>query len=292
MVIEMLSKIRQRSWEVGQSIAGDGMLLRLRNASIALVGTVAAVGLGLTLFISQLGFPAVFNGPIPGNPAKTGSVHDAIALTQGPALAPSSSASGSGSSAVAPGHPRNTEHSDSSGGGGDRGGPDQTAVSPGTQQGPAEQQPVASIPAPAPAPATPAAEPSPAVPVSTPAPVVVESQPKSDADGGSKAGSGGGSKPNAPSTAKATNDGGGKSKGQQTSKSDGKTASVGKSTSPAEKAGKDQSAASAPKPVDPPAPAPTEKAAPETTSPAAAKEAADGGKSEAAESGKSDRPRH
>jgi hypothetical protein len=260
MVREMLSKIRQRSWEVGQSLAGDGMLLRLRNASIALVAAVAAVGLGLTLFISQLGFPAVFSGPIPGNPAKAGRVHDAIALTHRPALAPASPAPGSRSSAAALGHSR---HTGQPGSGGDRGGPDQIAVSPGTQQSPAEQPPAASVPAPAPT--TPTVEPSPSVPSPAPAPAVVESQPKSGTDGGSK--------PNAPSTAKATSDGSGKSKAPQTSKSDGQTVSVAKPTSPSEKAGKDQSAAASPKPVAPPAPAPSE-----STSPAAAKEAADSGK--------------
>ena len=266
----MLSKIRQRSWEVGQSLAGDGMLLRLRNASIALVGAVAAVGLGLTLFISQLGFPAVFSGPIPGNPAKAGSVHDAIALTHSPALAPSSPAPGSQSrTAAALGHPRHA--TGQSGSGGDRGGPDQIAVSPGAQESPAEQPPAASVPAPAPA--TPTIEPSPSAPSPAPAPAVVESQPKSGTDGQSTGASGGGSKPNAPSTAKATSDGGGKSKAPQTSKSDGQTVSVAKPTSPSEKAGKDQSAAASPKPVAPPAPAPSG-----STSPAAAKEAADSGK--------------
>jgi hypothetical protein len=264
MVREMLSKIRQRSWEVGQSLAGDGMLLRLRNASIALVAAVAAVGLGLTLFISQLGFPAVFSGPIPDNPAKAGSVHDAIALTHSPALAPSSSAPGSRSRTVAPGHPRQTGRS---GSGGDRGGPDQTAVSPGTQQSPAEQPPTASVPPPASV--TPTVEPSPSAPSPAPAVAVVESQP----NGGQSTGaSGGGSKPNAASTTKATNDVSGKSKGPLTSKSDGQTVSTAKPTGPSEKAGKDQSVAASPNPVAPPAPASG------SPSPAAAKEAADSGK--------------
>jgi hypothetical protein len=271
----MLSKIRQRSWEVGQSLAGDGMLLRLRNASIALVGAVAAVGLGLTLFISQLGFPAVFNGPIPGNPAEAGRVHNAIALTQGPAVGPSSPAPSSRSSAAASRHPRQAGDASGPGGGGDRGGSNQTAVSPGTQQGPAGQSPVASVPAPAPA--APAAEPSPSAPSPVPVTAVVVSQPKSSADGQPQGGSGGGSKPSAPSTAKVTSDGSGKSKGVQTSKSDsGQTVSGAKQTSPSEKAAKDQSAAAPPAPAAPPA-APSGKSASEA-SPAAAKEAADSGK--------------
>ena len=91
---EMLSKIRQRSWEVGQSLAGDGMLLRLRNASIALVAAVAAVGLGLTLFISQLGFPGCLQRPDSRQSGQSGSVHNAVALSQGPAVGPSSPALG------------------------------------------------------------------------------------------------------------------------------------------------------------------------------------------------------
>jgi hypothetical protein len=268
MVREMLSKIRQRSWEVGQSLAGDGMLLRLRNASIALVGAVAAVGLGLTLFISQLGFPAVFSGPIPGNPTKAGSVHDAIALTQGTALAPSSPLPGSRSRTSASGHPR---HTGRSGSGGHSGGPDQIAVSPGTQRSPAEQSPAASVPAPVPA--TPTVESSPPAPSPAPVTAVVESQPKSGTDNQSTGVPGGGSKPSAPSTAKVTSDGSSKSKGPQTSKSDGQTVSTAKSTSPAEKAGKDQGAAASPGPAAPPAPAPAGG-----SSPAAAKEAADSGK--------------
>jgi hypothetical protein len=265
MVREMLSKIRQRSWEVGQSLAGDGMLLRLRNASIALVGAVAAVGLGLTLFISQLGFPAVFSGPIPDNPAKAGSVHDAIALTHSPGLAQSSPVPGFHLRTAAPGHPR---HRGQSGSSGDRGGPDHIGVSPGTQQNPAGQPPVASVPAPASP--TPTVEPSPSTPSPAPVAAVVESQP----NGGQSTGaSGGGSKPNAASTAKATNDGSGNSKGPQTSKSDSQTVSAAKPTSSSEKAGKDQSAAASPNPVAPPAAAPSG-----SSSPAAAKEAADSGK--------------
>lgn len=260
----MLSKIRQRSWEVGQSLAGDGMLLRLRNASIALVAAVAAVGLGLTLFISQLGFPAVFNGPIPDNPAKAGNVRSAIALTHSPDVGQSSPALGSRSRTTASGHPRQAGRS---GGGSDRGGSDQIAVSPGTQRSPAQQSPAAS--APGPAPATPTVESSPSVPSPAPAPAVVESQP----NGGQSTGaSGGGSQPNAASTAKATNDGSGKSKAPPTSKSDGQIVSAAKPTAPSEKAGKDQSAAVSPAPVAP-APAPSGN-----SNPAAAKEAADSGK--------------
>jgi hypothetical protein len=67
---------------VGSSLAGDGLLVRLRSTSIALLGVVTAVGLGLIAFISQLGWPGVLNAPIPGPPTEAGTVHGAIALTQ------------------------------------------------------------------------------------------------------------------------------------------------------------------------------------------------------------------
>jgi len=50
------------------SLAGDGLLVRFRSTSIALLAVVAAVGLGLTGFIAQLGWPTVSSGPIPSGP--------------------------------------------------------------------------------------------------------------------------------------------------------------------------------------------------------------------------------
>jgi hypothetical protein len=81
MVLSSARKLLSRS-VIGSSLAGDGLLVRLRSTSIALIGLVAAVGLGLIAFISQLGWPGVLNAPIPGSPAETGSVRDAIALTR------------------------------------------------------------------------------------------------------------------------------------------------------------------------------------------------------------------
>jgi hypothetical protein len=57
------------------------MLARLRNSTIALLGVVTVVGLGLVAFISQLGLPGVFNGEIPDGPSGTAAVHGAVALT-------------------------------------------------------------------------------------------------------------------------------------------------------------------------------------------------------------------
>jgi hypothetical protein len=84
MVVLVISRTRQalaRS-RLYSSVVGDSMLARLRNSTIALLGTVTAVGLGLVVFISQLGVPGVFNGAIPDGPSGSGAVRDAIALTQ------------------------------------------------------------------------------------------------------------------------------------------------------------------------------------------------------------------
>ncbi len=81
LVLSSARKLLSRSI-LGSSLAGDGLLVRLRSTSIGLLGLVAAVGLGLIAFISQLGWPGVFSQPIPGSPSEAGSVHDAIALTR------------------------------------------------------------------------------------------------------------------------------------------------------------------------------------------------------------------
>lgn len=80
----MLSKARQTLTRTvfGSNLAGDGMLVRLRSTSIALLGVVTAIGLGLVAFISQLGWPGIVNSPIPSGPAEAGSIHSAIALTR------------------------------------------------------------------------------------------------------------------------------------------------------------------------------------------------------------------
>lgn len=58
------------------------MLVRLRSTSIALLGVITAIGLGLVAFISQLGWPGVINSPIPGPPVEAGAIHNATALAQ------------------------------------------------------------------------------------------------------------------------------------------------------------------------------------------------------------------
>lgn len=61
---------------------GDDLFARARSAWIALLGLVTATGLGLVVFISQLGWPLVFSGPLPESPVQ-GVVHnDTIALLE------------------------------------------------------------------------------------------------------------------------------------------------------------------------------------------------------------------
>src|SRR6187399_278902 len=84
MVVKVASKIGQAfSRSLGSlSLADGSILLRMRRASIALLALVGAVGLGLIVFISQLGWPGVVSGPLPGPPTQAGTVHNAIALTE------------------------------------------------------------------------------------------------------------------------------------------------------------------------------------------------------------------
>jgi hypothetical protein len=84
MVVMVISRIQQAFARSAfySNVVGDSMLARLRNSTIALLGVVTAVGLGLVAFISQLGLPGVFNGAIPDGPGGPVGVHGAIALTQ------------------------------------------------------------------------------------------------------------------------------------------------------------------------------------------------------------------
>ncbi len=84
MTVKVASRLRQALSDtvLGSSLAGDGLLIRLRSTSIAILAAVAVVGLGLVAFISQLGWPSVLSGPIPQNPTR-GVVHnDPIALAR------------------------------------------------------------------------------------------------------------------------------------------------------------------------------------------------------------------
>ena len=50
------------------NVAGDGLLDRARSISFVLLGSAAAIGLGLVALVSQVGWPNLLDGPIPGLP--------------------------------------------------------------------------------------------------------------------------------------------------------------------------------------------------------------------------------
>jgi len=83
MIVKVLSRVGQFFSRTvgGLSLAQDSMLLRLRRASLALLGFIGVVGLSLLVFISQLDWTGVLTNPLPSGPAKVGKIHDAVALT-------------------------------------------------------------------------------------------------------------------------------------------------------------------------------------------------------------------
>jgi hypothetical protein len=254
MVVKVLSKIGQALVHPfdGLSLAEGSMLLRLRRASIALLCLVGAVGLGLVIFISQLGWPDVLSSPLPGGPAKVGKVHDAVAL-HSPGAAGGGTAARSLGDVTAPRAAKNGKKQT-------RG--TSTSSHVGRSHG-LTNAPVAT-PAPSgPAPSPPTSTPTPSEPapvVSTPASsspaTAVESEPSSS--GAVKASS---------DSARAAGLAGSKSPGRQST--GGKDPSTSKTNDQAgAKARRDESV------VTPPSSAP----APAATSPAAAKEADDAAK--------------
>ena len=86
MVVVVLSKIGHELSRkvIGSTLAGDGLLVRLRSISIGLLGLVAAVGLALVAFVSSQGWPEILNSPLPASPPKISAVHDAVALRPPP----------------------------------------------------------------------------------------------------------------------------------------------------------------------------------------------------------------
>jgi hypothetical protein len=255
----------------GLRLAEGSMLLRLRRASIALLGLVGAVGLGLVFFISQIGWPGVISGPLPGTPTRVGTVHDAIALTHsGPSIAiakPAVVSAGQGA-----GNPAHRGSSPS--GGSQLGHSKQLQASTGVHPGHGTNQPASSQPAPEPTPVTSAPAPSttPTVesspPPSTSEPVKTSSSSETSEAAVAKAVS-----DNSKSTAATA----AKSQGQKSVNDQGSSSGSTKSSEASTaKAKRDESAAKtkakAPAPVTAP-----EKSAP-APSPAASKEAADAAK--------------
>ncbi len=230
------------------------MLLRLRRASIALLCLVGAVGLSLVVFISQLGWPDVLSGPLPGGPAKVGKVHDAVALHSPPAVGGGTavrSLGGVTAGKVAKSGKKRASGSPTSSHLGRSHGLTSAPVATPGPSGPAPSPPT-STPAPsgpAPVVSTPAS--------SSPTTAVVESEPSSS--GAVKASN---------DSARAAGLAGSKSPGRQST--GGKDPSTSKTNEQASaKARRDESAATPPASSSP---------APAATSPAAAKEAADAAK--------------
>lgn len=255
----------------GLSLAEGSMLLRLRRASIALLGLVGAVGLGLVFFISQIGWPGVLSGPLPGVSTHVGRVDDAVALRRpGPAIAAARpTPRSSGRSARATVH-RNSRRPD-----GPRLGPAKHSEgTPGVHPGRHVSQPSSSQPAPEPEAVTPAPAPA-ATPTVASSPPSTPSEPVKTSPS---------SKPSEAAVAKAVGDNSKsatetatKSQDQKSTKDQGPSSSSTKSSEASSvKAKRDESVAkTTPKAPPPPSPAP-EKSVP--ASPAAAKEAADAAK--------------
>jgi hypothetical protein len=254
MVVKVLSRIGQALMHPfdGLSLAEGSMLLRLRRASIALLCLVGAVGLSLVIFISQLGWPDVLSGPLPGGPAKVGKVHDGVAL-QSPARPTDRGArplGGVAAAKLAKGDKRRaSETPNASNIGRSRG----LTSTPTPTPSPAGSAPSPAIPTPVPSEPTPVVSPPAS---SSPTTAAVESEPPS---GAAKASS---------DSSRAAGLAAAKSKGQQSA--NGKDPSTSRTSEQASaKARGDESAAVAPVPSS---------SAPAATSPAAAKEAADAAK--------------
>lgn len=69
------------------SLSGDGLMVRMRSTTFALLGAAAAFGLAIVAVMSQQGWPLLPSLPIPGPGSGRESIHGAAALPgAGPAL--------------------------------------------------------------------------------------------------------------------------------------------------------------------------------------------------------------
>jgi hypothetical protein len=154
---------------------GERLLGRVRAGSFALLGLTAAVGLGLTAFIAQVGWPDIGGGPIPPLPAERGVVHRQT-LSPGTtvtALASAHASRGGIASATTPISPVASPGSGAGVGGSNEvqePSPPKAHGGGSSGQGGGGEAPTGQAPASAPV-STPVPEP----PVSTPAPTVVAS---------------------------------------------------------------------------------------------------------------------
>ncbi len=76
---QLLSRLAARP-----SLAGNGLLERMRSTAFALLGVTAAMGLGLVALIAQQGWPVLPFSPIPGPPVGHVAVHEATAVARSP----------------------------------------------------------------------------------------------------------------------------------------------------------------------------------------------------------------
>ncbi len=178
MGVKVLSKVRQAlSQHVsGSSLAGDGLLVRIRSTSIAMLAGVTAIGLGLVVFISQQGWPEVFSGPIPANPRAAVVHNDTIALSPaggGSAGAPAhNGGTPSRPSSTSPRHARRTGVDSAL-----AGSRQISSQGPAAHAAPIASEPPAAAPSPVPAPTAPAQ-----TPVAAPAPSPAPTAPVADTD--------------------------------------------------------------------------------------------------------------
>jgi hypothetical protein len=107
MAVEVIHR-RGQPWSFPHlsrpSILGDGLLERARSTSLALLGISASIGLGLTAFAVNQGWPLLPGAPIPRLPPERGAVHGAVATTRTPTA--KGAAAGGAPAPVAPAHGR------------------------------------------------------------------------------------------------------------------------------------------------------------------------------------------
>jgi hypothetical protein len=288
MVVLVASRIRQalaRS-TFYSSVAGDSMLARLRSTTIALLGVVTAVGLGLVAFISQLGFPGVFDEPIPDGPGGSAAVHGAIALT--PTVGTGQPAPGGhlASARVRSSSPPSL-HTSGSAAGPDLGGSNQVGhVSPTGQPPAGHAQPPSTTAPPEPAgeqaptpesPASPTASPKsepPAQPGES-----SSTKPQSRGHSGKKAKDHSGEKANSQADAKPDDSSTGESKGHHSAAKAKRHSGAPSKPTDGSSGNSDEPGASSAKGSSPPPSADGEKVQPEVESKETGDSGRDGGKS-------------
>lgn len=158
------------------SFAGTGLLERMRSTTFALLGTTAALGLGLVAIVSQQGWPQLPSAPIPGLSQGQGQLDQArVAGSSAAAVAPAlATAQPSGTPSLSTGEAESDRFPSRLAGSREVGTAPIAIPSdpdPGTPGGPETPAEPAAPAAPA-APATPAPDPTPAVPSPAAAPPV------------------------------------------------------------------------------------------------------------------------